>query len=1188
MVLVSIWNQEFMSVEHTKETSNSEVILPEPDHDLLCIARVLQKDSDSPQSGYTFQPTQKMTQKRKDGNWETVRVPFHSSHIEISSGVQIADINEAFEALRDRVTDIISNPRPVHETITYGYPTSEAQTSKLIPRIKSNFSTSPQHLHYLDIDSIIAPAKLRGRHLSELAGWLNREIFPDWLRDSTYIIQATGSHGCISKCGKQDVPRLRIILWLKERVTPEEFKVIAQAINTDMKSRGVDYIGGDPLDTTIYTRERMLFFAPPVINSEGVPYTHDRLVLVEGDYDEVRIPEELIKRDSSNVVQLPIGGGYSASKYARLELEDLLEKMQSDGSHGPILAMMARFARKYPNQQERHAAIQEFLPRLEAKLREFSEDEENYQRRLDEEIGADGNKLFKSADDYAAKINKTPVIISAKPEMKNEEVSYTIEKFRSEFPDELDRLIKKLLVPGDKSISPVIEFKIPPGGGKSYAANKSLTANEILNKKRIFYLNSTHEQSDERHSEALNFLSQKDGADVNSDARLRVWKGRRHLCLVTGTMVDKQARTLEQAGLSPMSVCKNCSHYHECPWIIQREDQETGLIFAQHANLTSTLANMDVDFIGAPDLLAIDEGYWQSFIDSKLSCFQLRDIRKEVSCSYEGTDLKRKHEEEQLQKYREMLHGVLEESNDTISSESIQKFGETSLLTQRHIDSAASYENIHQRKLTEKIEGLQKKLLESQTKEDNHYLNEFLREFRISDFVQKIYLSIKASLEITGRNRVMGVRIVSKYGMKFVECCIRKPVPEIFSDVPVILLNASANKNITEAVLGSHKSALKFSDYKIKISPDQYHLTQIVDRPFGKAMFSKGDLDNPQGHSNIARLRRDIFVYSAKWRGIRKHNCIVDEKQIDVLVICQSEVRQRLEALGLPDNVDVRNFPVEGLNGYKDVPCLVVIGRRSPPAHIVERQAEALNYDNPDFIDVTSTDKYEYGRHLVQLVDGRRCEISCERHPDPFVDAIRSSIADEGVIQAIHRARIFDRKPENYCDIFVYGTTDTGLPVHNVTTWNERNYSLYDLSVANGIIFSSRNTIIRAYGDAYVNELSSVFSGYCKSMKRIVMEKIPLSFQVSNNKYIIGTRNNKADFRAAQFRLETIGLSRKAKIQYAYVSVSRYGRRDIDIQKVIASIVNHGRLRGHPKFNCIDFEWMDIETKKRKRGQPKK
>ncbi len=1181
-----------MSVESNKENSNIRAILPEVGHDLLLISDVLQKDSNSPESSYTNQPTQKVVQKRDDGLWGAVKTPFRSSHIRIHQGVQIADIYEVHDALEVYVSDLIKNPRPDYKTITYGYASEEAQTARLIARNKANFANVPQHLHFLDIDSIIAPAYLRGRSLQSLAWWLYRDVLPKWLKDCTFIIQATGSHGCIAKCGSRDVPRLRLFFWFEKKLTIQEFKSVVEAINADMKAREVEYIGKNPLDLSIYVPGHMLFFLPPIPTEDGVPFEHNRIEIFEGAYNEARLPDGLLEEHSSNVISLNSGGEYSPSQYKGVDLEGLLEAIESDGSHAPILAITGLFAREYPDKTDRDAALDELLPDLQSRLEDISKDEASYERRLREEVGENGEKLKKSADDYFAKFNRAPQVVEVQQEVI--ENPYTIEQFREKFPDHFVERVRYLLktyfrgYPASFGTPPFYEYKVPPGAGKSYAALRALVSLDILKNERLMYLNATHEQSEERCDEAFSFLTEEDAFDEDGIPRLRVFKGRRHLCLVTGEPVDEQARRLEETGISPISACETCDRYNECPWIAQREDKANGLIFAQHANIPTTLANIEIEQDDAPSLIVIDESWWQVLLDAKPSSFPVKELRIDIVSEEADVSPAVKLERDRLRHYRELLCNVLDGSVELVSIEAIGDFANSWFDTKRHIDRAIDYETSHSKELTKNIEALQKKISKKQSKAVKNELDALLSEYRVSVFVLKLYRALLVSIEIKDRTHVIGVQIAEDRGIKHVTCNIRKPLPEIMRRTPTISLNASANKQITEAIMGKRKHRLGFHDCDIHIPPDQYKITQIADRPFGKAMFLNGDTDNPYSHSNIMRLRLDIWLQAFKWKGRREHGCFIEDRKVDVLVICQKRVAELLRKLGIPDNVEVRHFPVEGLNGFKEVPCLFVLGRRSPPTEALELQAEALNYDNSDFQGVTTSDKYSYDRHQIKLVDGRICEISGERHPDPFCEVIRQSIADEGVKQAVHRARLFDRAAENFCEIYLYGTADTGLPVHKVTSWKEEGVSLYDLSVAKGLIFSSRETSMRVYGEAFGNPKSSKFSEHCKSVKKLLKEKMPKSFQLSNNKYIIGSRNNNTIFRPVKFRLAKSDSKRKAKIEDAYIDVSRYGKTDAAIKKLIETVVNEHRSSGEPVLHCVDFEWADVKKPKRKRGRPKK
>ena len=1175
-----------MKVERTKVVSLSKTIQIEPGHDIFQLAKVMQKNSSHPNSGFTLKPTQKLVQKNKEGSWETIKVPFLSSHIIDTELTQIADIYEAYELLDHKISDLIKKPRPAFYTLTYGHVTDEASMQTVVPRKKDSFKDVAQHMQYLDIDSIIAPSYLRGRPLESLAWWLRNEILPEWLLDCSFIIQATGSHGCISKCGNHDIPRLRLLFWFEKKLTISEFKKVAQKINADMKARGVKHIGSNPLDLSIYSLGHMLFILPPVTTGDGLPFEHDRLMIFDGNYDEAKLPENYLDVSTSNIIPLNSNANYMPSPYSGLDIEALLDKIQSEGTHKPTLAIAGQFACKYPNKTERDTALDEFIPTLQSKFVEISQTEIEYNRRCKEEIGENGNILKKSADDYFAKYNRQPKII---PKQKNKILNpYTIDQFRREFPDNLKKTVRQLLEKGQNTNdakAPVIEFKIPAGAGKSYAALKALVDPAILNNFRIFYSCQTHEQSEERCAEALALLPLEQHLDYEDMPLIRVWKGRRNHCLVTGHEVYKQARRLEEAGVSPISACKTCNRFSECSWIEQREDDANGLIFSQHANITTTLAKMQVGKKGAPDLIVIDESWWQVLLESEKK-YQVNKLNIELTDEDNDLSSIAKNKKERLSHYRKLLCASLEGDNERVKVPAISEFAKIDFTQNIHIDNAINYETSHRNELINSIEDLQAKLAKKSTPANQNKLEKYLSEYKISSFVLNLYRAFLASIEINDRTNVIGVHLETNSGEKYVSCNIKKTIPDIFQQTPIITMNASANKKISEAVLGTQKSRLDFKDRSIHIPDTNYIAKQVADRPFGKSMFLNANNDNPSNHSNLKRLFRNIWLLAFKWRGARNHTCYSEDgRKIDVLVICQKAVAEILKNLGLPSNVEVRNFPVEGLNGFKDVPCLCVVGRRCPPTKVLEQQAEALNYDNTDFKGVIEADTFSYDLHKINMVDGNLCEISGERHPAPFCEDIRHSIADEGVIQAIHRARLFDRTQDNYCEIHVYGSTNIGIAVHEVMSWESTDISLFELSVANDLIFSSKKTSARAYGHIFGSATSSTFAKESQQAWKKAKDKLSSSVQVSINNNILGSRTNELNFRRIKFRLHEVNhKGHKRNLQHAYINVSRYD----DAKVAIESLVNEKRSSGQAKLECIDLEWDDIKTPKKKRGRPRK
>jgi hypothetical protein len=77
------------------------------------------------------------------------------------------------------------------------------------------------------------------------------------------------------------------------------------------------------------------------------------------------------------------------------------------------------------------------------------------------------------------------------------------------------------------------------------------------------------------------------------------------------------------------------------------------------------------------------------------------------------------------------------------------------------------------------------------------------------------------------------------------------------------------------------------------------------------------------------------------------------------------------------------------------------------------------------------------------------------------VEALRWSLTDAEVIQAIHRLRLADRTRETAPIIHLLGTTDHGLPVTEWRHWEDADKSALDFMLAEGVVVSSTDELRR-------------------------------------------------------------------------------------------------------------------------------
>ena len=122
-----------------------------------------------------------------------------------------------------------------------------------------------------------------------------------------------------------------------------------------------------------------------------------------------------------------------------------------------------------------------------------------------------------------------------------------------------------------------------------------------------------------------------------------------------------------------------------------------------------------------------------------------------------------------------------------------------------------------------------------------------------------------------------------------------------------------------------------------------------------------------------------------------------------VLVVLQQAVEKALLALGrLPGNImTAHHNNIAGVDRWKDVRALVIVGRTMPPPNGVERIAEALT-GRATPVPMSWYDRADAHR---EMVDGSTVPADADRHTDPIAEMVRWQIAEGEIIQIIGRPR---------------------------------------------------------------------------------------------------------------------------------------------------------------------------------------
>ncbi|MCJ2065189.1 RepB family DNA primase [Methylobacterium sp. J-088] len=228
------------------------------------------------------------------------------------------------------------------------------------------------------------------------------------------------------------------------------------------------------------------------------------------------------------------------------------------------------------------------------------------------------------------------------------------------------------------------------------------------------------------------------------------------------------------------------------------------------------------------------------------------------------------------------------------------------------------------------------------------------------------------------------------------------------------------------------------------------HVRQVLGAPVAshKLRPAEGETDN----RNLRAVRRAVLAR------------FIQNDRAPLLVIAQKAAADWLRGSGLPEGVAVEHFNnVAGLDRYRDVRGLMVVGRTIPSPAAVEALAGALTAR-----EATIVPKGEwYGKVVrgLRTRDGRPAGIECDAHPDPVAEACRWQICEGEMLQAIGRARGVNRTPETPLSIDVLANVCLPLTVDEVTNWSPPGEEFEML--ADGVVLDSGDDMAMAWPDLW-------------------------------------------------------------------------------------------------------------------------
>jgi hypothetical protein len=188
----------------------------------------------------------------------------------------------------------------------------------------------------------------------------------------------------------------------------------------------------------------------------------------------------------------------------------------------------------------------------------------------------------------------------------------------------------------------------------------------------------------------------------------------------------------------------------------------------------------------------------------------------------------------------------------------------------------------------------------------------------------------------------------------------------------------------------------------------------------------------------------------------------------DTLVICQQKYEEWLKTSSLPAGIAVEHFNnIEGLDRFKDVRLLILIGRTIPRPEAVETYAGALTGVQPVKANNGTMDWYERVVRGIHLADGGGVAVNCDLHPDPTGEAVRWQICEGQLVQAIGRGRGVNRTAETPLDVDIVADVVVPITVNEAANW-EAPSEVFEMLVE-GIALTSPVDMVKARPDVWAN-----------------------------------------------------------------------------------------------------------------------
>ncbi len=601
---------------------------------------------------------------------------------------------------------------------------------------------------------------------------------------------------------------------------------------------------------------------------------------------------------------------------------------------------------------------------------------------------------------------------------------------------------------------------VPPGLGKSELARQA-AAEFIIKAKakgiphRVLFMVPTHRLGEEARQR------------VPQGVRTALWQSRKAkdvttgepLCLnlaaveaaeAIGADVERTACRKGRRGFEPIK----CPFYDVCRYQAQKKSaKKADVTFLAHEYLFAPPKELRKNL----GLVFVDEGFWQSGLwhsriavdglDAELQTFPVRDRGEQKNVDDTG------HLADLIARLQLALNATPD--GEYVTKKALLAAG--LLAGDQYEDGsgtrAAKYE--WRRKVEVDVTPESSEEVRKAVAQQYRFLGQLPRRAAMWRYVEE---ALSAVTDATGRLRTE-MKTTKEGSVLYLRLNGRREIHREVSELPVVLLDATLNLEIVRWYFPNVELTL---DLKVQ-APNQ-HVTQVLGLPVGKSSLLglEPGKRSPDEEARVGRKRDRLLSVVRKISAGRRS-----------VLITYKELEPAFQNAGR--NVELAHFnAVEGIDRWREVECLITVGRPLPAPKVIEDIAAALT-GKPVVLPIHPARRpggqpqsMVLQDRTVRLENGAEYTLSCRVFDGPEAELIRQAVTEAALVQSIGRARGVNRSAANKVEVWMI-LHDTIVPVaiRSVAEFRNLEPNKIDLMIERGLVPAWSADAAKLYPDLW-------------------------------------------------------------------------------------------------------------------------